>query len=84
MGTVSYTHLDVYKRQGTHGSHHARIVRFLKEHGIEAVVVDHMGPGMVQVMATMRIPLLPATAGDARRSILAAIEGCLLYTSRCV
>ena len=66
---------DVSHDEGTHGSHHARIVRFLKEHGIEAVVVDHMGPGMVQVMATMRIPLLPATAGDARRSILAAIEG---------
>ena len=60
--------------EGTHGSHHARIVRFLREHGIEAVVVDHMGPGMVQVMATMRIPVLPAIAGDARESILAAIQ----------
>ncbi|MBK9697921.1 MAG: dinitrogenase iron-molybdenum cofactor [Propionibacteriaceae bacterium] len=59
--------------EGTEGSHHARIVRFLKEHAIEAVVVDHMGPGMVQVMTTMKIPLLPATAGDARASILAAL-----------
>ncbi len=60
--------------EGTHGSHHARIVRFLKEQGIQAVVVDHMGPGMVQVMQTMRIPLLPASPGDARASILAALE----------
>jgi predicted Fe-Mo cluster-binding NifX family protein len=58
---------------GTHGSHHARIVRFLKEQGITAVVVDHMGPGMVQVMETMGIPLLPASAGDAQASILAAL-----------
>lgn len=57
----------------SHGSHHARIVRFLKDHAIEAVVVDHMGPGMVQVMATMGIPLLPASAGDAQASILAAV-----------
>ncbi len=59
--------------EGTHGSHHARIVRFLKDQGIEAVVVDHMGPGMVQVMQTMRIPVLPARPGDAQASILAAV-----------
>jgi predicted Fe-Mo cluster-binding NifX family protein len=58
---------------GTHGSHHARIVRFLKEHDIQAVVVDHMGPGMVQVMEAMHIPLLPARPGDAIASILAAV-----------
>lgn len=59
--------------EGAHGSHHARIVRFVREQGITAVVVDHMGPGMVQVMLTMRIPLLPATPGDAKASILAAL-----------
>lgn len=64
---------DVSHDEGTHGSHHARIVRFLKEHGIQAVVVDHMGPGMVQVMQTMQIPVLPASPGDAQASILAAL-----------
>ncbi|MCA0250921.1 MAG: dinitrogenase iron-molybdenum cofactor [Actinobacteria bacterium] len=59
--------------EGTHGSHHARIVRFLTEHGITAVVVDHMGPGMVQVLQKMGIPMLPATPGDAQASILAAV-----------
>jgi predicted Fe-Mo cluster-binding NifX family protein len=63
---------DVSHDEGTHGSHHARIVRFLKENAISAVVVDHMGPGMVQVMETMGIPLLPASAGDAQASVLAA------------
>ena len=64
---------DVSHDEGTHGSHHARIVRFLKEHEIAAVVVDHMGPGMVQVMETMKIPLLAASPGDAQASILAAL-----------
>lgn len=61
--------------EGTHGSHHARIVRFLKEQGITVVVVEHMGPGMVQVTEKMGIPLLPASAGHAHASILAAIAG---------
>lgn len=64
---------DVSHDEGTHGSHHARIVRFLREHGIEAVVVDHMGPGMVRVLESMGIPLLPASPGDARASVLAAL-----------
>jgi predicted Fe-Mo cluster-binding NifX family protein len=68
---------DVSHDEGTHGSHHARIVRFLKEHDIAVVVVDHMGPGMVQVMQTMQIPVLPATPGDARASILAALTAAL-------
>ncbi len=65
---------DVSHDAGTHGSHHARIVRFLKEQGVQVVVVDHMGEGMQRVMHSMRIPILPATPGDARASILAAIE----------
>ena len=60
---------------GSHGSHHARVVRFLKEQGISAIVVDHVGPGMAQVLERMGIPVLPATAGDARESILAAVAG---------
>jgi predicted Fe-Mo cluster-binding NifX family protein len=68
---------DVSHDEGTHGSHHARIVRFLKEHDIAAVVVDHMGPGMVQVMQTMKIPVLPASPGDAQASVLAAVTSSL-------
>ncbi len=68
---------DVSHDEGTHGSHHARIVRFLKEHDIAAVVVDHMGPGMVQVMETMKIPVLPASPGDAQASVLAAVTAAL-------
>lgn len=64
---------DVLHDEGTHGSHHARVVRFLREQGIEAVVVDHVGEGMFRMLRTMGIPILQATPGDARASILAAL-----------
>ena len=60
--------------RGNHGAHHARIVRFLRENAVEAVVVNHMGEGMQRVMAKMGIALLPATPGDACASILAAAD----------
>ncbi len=70
---VYETDWDTLHDVGSHGSHHARIVRFLREHDIAAVVVDHMGEGMRQVMAKMGIPLLPSTPGDARASVAAAV-----------
>jgi predicted Fe-Mo cluster-binding NifX family protein len=71
---VHETGWDVSHDQGNHGAHHARIVRFLRENAVEAVVVNHMGEGMRRVMAKMGIALLPATQGDARASVLAAVE----------
>jgi len=71
--TVHEVDWDGQHDAGTHGSHHARIVRFLKDHAVEAVVVDHMGPGMVRVLETMGIPLLRATPGDAQASVVAAV-----------
>ena len=59
----------------THGSHHARVVTFLKDQGIEAIVVDHVGEGMQRMLTTMSIPLLPASPGDAKASVLAAVRG---------
>lgn len=64
---------DELHDSGTHGSHHARVVTFLKDQGIQAIVVDHVGEGMARMLATMSIPLLPATPGDAQQSVLAAV-----------
>ena len=58
---------------GTHGSHHARVVTFLREQGVQAVVVDLVGDGMQRMLGTMGIPILPATPGDAQASVLAAV-----------
>ena len=59
---------------GTHGSHHALVVTFLREQTIDAIVVDHVGEGMRRMLATMNIPMLPATPGDAKESVLAAVR----------
>jgi predicted Fe-Mo cluster-binding NifX family protein len=58
--------------EGTSGSHHARVVTFLREHQIEAVVANHMGEGMVRTLDTMSLPVHLGAAGDARAAVLAA------------
>ncbi|HEX2856206.1 MAG TPA: NifB/NifX family molybdenum-iron cluster-binding protein [Propionibacteriaceae bacterium] len=58
---------------GNHGSHHATIVRFLRDNGVQAIVVDHVGEGMQRMLATMGIPMLPASGGDARESVARAV-----------
>lgn len=65
---------DVLHDEGTEGSHHARVVRFLQDQGIAAVVVDHVGAGMFRMLTTMGIPILQASLGDAQTSILAALR----------
>ena len=57
-----------------HGSHHATIVRFLRDNGVQAIVVDHVGEGMQRMLSTMGIPMLPASPGDARASVAAAVS----------
>lgn len=60
--------------EGTEGSHHARVVKFLREHNVEAVVAHHMGDGMVRMLDTMGLPVHMGAAGDARAAVLAAIH----------
>lgn len=59
---------------GPEGSHHARIARFLLEHGVTAVVAGHMGPPMVQMLGRMGIPVLRPASADARSAAVAAAE----------
>ncbi|RYV53051.1 hypothetical protein EUA98_00180 [Pengzhenrongella frigida] len=58
--------------EGTPGSHHARVVTFLRENKVEAVVANHIGQGMVRMLATMQLPVHLDAAGDARAAVLAA------------
>lgn len=58
--------------EGTHGSHHARVVTFLRENAVEAVVANHIGDPMVRMLATMKLPVHLNAAGDARAAVLAA------------
>jgi predicted Fe-Mo cluster-binding NifX family protein len=65
---------DVAHDEGTEGSHHARVVRFLKDNAVELVVAEHMGDGMVRMLGSMKLPTVLGAAGDARASVLAAVE----------
>ena len=58
---------------GPEGGHHARVARFLKEHEVEVVVAEHVGPGMQQMLGKMGIELHLAQgrrASDAALSVL--------------
>jgi len=58
--------------EGTPGSHHARVVRFLRDEHVKAVVVNHMGEGMARSLATMGLPVHVGASGDARAAVLGA------------
>lgn len=51
------------------GGHHARVARFLRDHGVEVVVADHMGPPMVAMLGQLRIVARLGVTGDARRAV---------------
>ncbi len=57
--------------EGTEGSHHARMVRFLQEHAVTHVVTGHIGDGMRNVMGRLGITVADGAAGDARAAVLA-------------
>ncbi len=56
---------------GTEGGHHAAVASFLRDHGVQVVVADHMGPPMVNMLDQMGIRLQLEARGDARRAVLA-------------
>ena len=58
--------------QGTEGAHHARVARFLRENGVQAVAVDHVGAGMQRMLGSMAIRVVTSPGGDARSAALAA------------
>ena len=60
---------------GTEGSHHARIVRFLIEHEITHVVVNHMGAPMVNTITKMGLTIVSAASANAREAVALAGEG---------
>ena len=65
---------DVLHDSGTPATHHARVARFLKAQHVEAVVADHMGPPMQDMLVRMHIRVLLGAGGDAREAVMAAIR----------
>ena len=58
--------------EGTPGSHHARVAKFLREHKVEVVVANHIGDGMVRMLDTMGLPARLGAVGDAKAAVLTA------------
>jgi predicted Fe-Mo cluster-binding NifX family protein len=62
---------DVQHDLGTEGAHHARVAGFLRDHHVELVVANHMGPPMVNMLDQMGIRVRLEASGNARDAILA-------------
>ena len=85
IGPVSYTHLDVYKRQGLGiakafaAQGHNIVFNGLEPNGAEIAqqVADEFGIQHLFSPANMLQP-------DTIKAMIAEAEACLLYTSRCV
>jgi len=56
---------------GPEGQHHARVARFLRDHGVQTVVANHMGDGMSQMLVSMGIDVRLGAAGPAREAVSA-------------
>ena len=63
---------DVLHDAAGEGSHHARIVRFMREHAVEVAVTGHMGPPMQNTLAKLGVRVVLGATGDARAAALAA------------
>ncbi len=65
---------DQLHDEGTEGSHHARVARFLMDHHVEVVVANHMGAGMQQMLQRIGVTLRLGAAGDARTAVTSALS----------
>ena len=87
---VSYTHLDVYKRQAKKCFDTKKAERFFKERRIKYHLIDMKEKGMSKgelssVKSSVGInELINTKAKNYSKSNLGNIRSCLLYTSRCV
>lgn len=60
--------------EGSEGSHHARVARFLREHRVEAVVAGHMGPPMAHMLGLMGVKVLMGAEGHAGEAVIEATK----------
>ena len=57
---------------GPEGTHHARIVRFVREHSLECVVTSGLGESMRTTMGKLGVVVRTDLTGDARAAAVAA------------
>lgn len=52
--------------EGTEGSHHARVARFIRDNGVQVVAVRHMGAPMQNMLTKLGVQVRLGVDGDAR------------------
>jgi predicted Fe-Mo cluster-binding NifX family protein len=63
---------DVSHDLGTEGSHHARVVRFCREHNVQVVVTGNLGQSMQNTLVKLGCRLVLGLTGDARAAAVTA------------
>lgn len=73
---VEETNWDVLHDQGGHGQHHARIVRFMRDNGVDVVAAGHMGQPMVNTLDKLGLSVVVGVPADMapRQAVVAAVE----------
>ena len=66
---------DVAHDAGTHGAHHARVIRFLRDNDVQVVLVRHVGEGMRRMLTTAGVDLRQGVDGDAAAAAISAARG---------
>ena len=55
--------------EGAPGSHHARVARFIQDNAITAVVADHMGEPMQNMLTKLGVEVQLGASGSARVAV---------------
>jgi predicted Fe-Mo cluster-binding NifX family protein len=63
---------DVLHDASSDGSHHARIVRFVRDNGVTVAVVRHMGEPMQNTLTKLGVRVVLGAEGDARSAAISA------------
>ena len=63
---------DRAREEGSDRRHHARVARFVKQHGVGVVVARHMGDDMLAMLGRMGVQVQLPTSDDARQAVRAA------------
>lgn len=63
---------DLSHDEGTPGSHHARVARFVQDNAVTTVLVGHMGEPMQNMLAKLGVLVRLGVQGDARTAVESA------------
>jgi len=61
------------RETGSERAHHARVARFMKQHGVGAVAAGHMGRDMAAMLERMGLSVHLGARGDARQAVLEVV-----------